>query len=302
LYTDRRIGKEKGYVMAISLGLRLSGVLRGLSFDEVVAFAKDTGLDVLDLPPDPAAMEACRTQGVGIGTVDGIAMGELVSADDAERERAVTALCEQIGGLPKAGAHTLFLCLVPKSNEQAIARSLDYFKDSFPTVAKACEASGVRIAFEGWPGPTPYQHTLGYTPEVWRAMFAAVPSPALGLCYDPSHLVRLGIDYLRVLEEFRDRIHHCHGKDTALLPEGHYLYGHDFPALDPVPRFSGGAWRYCVPGAGTANWATIADALERVGYAGCVSIELEDRRYTGSVENEQRGIRAAYAHLAVHFR
>jgi hypothetical protein len=33
-----------------------------------------------------------------------------------------------------------------------------------------------------------------------------------------------------------------------------------------------------------------------------VSIELEDRRYTGSVENEQRGIRAAYAHLAVHFR
>ncbi|HXT35642.1 MAG TPA: sugar phosphate isomerase/epimerase family protein [Chloroflexota bacterium] len=288
--------------MAISLGLRLPGVLRSLPLAEVAALAQDVGLDALDLPADSAAIEACRTQGIGIGTVDGIVMGELVSADDAERGRAVTALCEQIGGLAKTGVHTLFLCLVPKSNEQSIAQSLDYFKDSFPTVAKACEAAGTRIAFEGWPGPTPYHHTLGYTPEVWRAMFDAVPSSALGLCYDPSHLVRLGIDYLRVLEEFRERIHHCHGKDTALLSEGRYLYGQDFPALDTVPRFSGGAWRYCVPGAGTANWAMIADALERAGYDGCVSIELEDRRYTGSVENEQRGIRAAYAHLASHFR
>src|SRR6185437_1003689 len=280
----------------------LPGVLRSLPLAEVAALAQDVGLDALDLPADSAAIEACRTQGIGIGTVDGIVMGELVSADDAERGRAVTALCEQIGGLAKIGVHTLFLCLVPKSNEQSIAQSLDYFKDSFPTVAKACEAAGTRIAFEGWPGPTPYHHTLGYTPEVWRAMFDAVPSSALGLCYDPSHLVRLGIDYLRVLEEFRERIHHCHGKDTALLPEGRYLYGQDFPALDTVPRYSGGSWRYCVPGAGTANWAMIADALERAGYDGCVSIELEDRRYTGSVENEQRGIRAAYAHLASHFR
>ncbi|HVA89565.1 MAG TPA: sugar phosphate isomerase/epimerase, partial [Chloroflexota bacterium] len=238
--------------MAISLGLRLPGVLRGLPLEEVIGFALDVGLDALDLPADfSSAAAACRTRGVRIGTVDGIGTGGLISADDAEREQAVAAIGGQIGTLAEAGIHTLFLCLVPKSNDQSITRSLAYFKDSFPTVAKACEASGVRIAFEGWPGPTPYHHTLGYTPEVWRAMFSAVPSPALGLCYDPSHLVRLGIDYLRVLDEFGDRIHHCHGKDTALLPEGQYRYGHSAPALDTVARFSGGAWRYCVPGAGT---------------------------------------------------
>lgn len=289
--------------MAIALGLRLPGVLRSLSIDEVVAFALDSGLDALDLPADFAvAAEACRARGLRIGTVDGLAMGELISPDDSERERAVATICEQIGLMAQAHIQTLFLCLVPKSNDQPIARSLTYFKESFPAVVKACEASGVRIALEGWPGPTPYHHTLGYTPEVWRAMFSAVPSPALGLCYDPSHLVRLGIDYLRVLEEFGDRIHHCHGKDTALLPEERYLYGQAAPALAAAPRFSGGAWRYCVPGAGEVNWAMIADALDQLNYQGCVSIELEDQRYTSSVENEQRGIVHALAHLAAQFR
>ena len=105
-----------------------------------------------------------------------------------------------------------------------------------------------------------------------------------------------------MLEEFGDRIHHCHGKDTELLPEARYLYGDAAPALTKAPRFSGGAWRYCVPGAGAVNWATIAYELERAGYQGCVSIELEDARYAGSVQAEQRGVRKAFEHLAQHFR
>jgi sugar phosphate isomerase/epimerase len=132
-------------------------------------------------------------------------------------------------------------------------------------------------------------------------MFAAVPSPAFGLNYDPSHLMRLGIDYLRVLDEFKDRIYHCHGKDTALLSEAQYLYGHFPPALAKAPPFSEGAWRYCVPGDGAVDWGQVAYALEQAGYAGCVSIELEDARYWGSLEKEQAGIAKAYRHLAHHF-
>ncbi len=228
--------------------------------------------------------------------------GELISAQDAVREGAVTALCDQVAAMAGQGLDTLFVCLVPQESDQSIAHSLEYFKDSFPAVARACEASGVRIAFEGYPGPPPHYNTLGYTPEVWRAMFAAVPSAALGLCYDPSHLVRLGIDYVRVLEEFRDRLYHCHGKDTALLPEQRYLYGNASPALSEAPACSGGAWRYCVPGAGTVDWAAVAEALERSGYAGCVCIELEDARYDGSDEAERRGVLKAMEHLARFFR
>jgi sugar phosphate isomerase/epimerase len=133
-------------------------------------------------------------------------------------------------------------------------------------------------------------------------MFTAVPSAAIGLNYDPSHLVRLGIDYVRVLEEFKDRVYHCHGKDTALLPEQQYLYGHFPPALGTSPRFSAGAWRYCIPGAGAVDWSRVAYMLDQSGYDGCISIELEDVRYWGSLELEQQGIRAAYQHLAQYFR
>lgn len=289
--------------MAVSLGLRLPGAIGRLPVDEIVAFAREAGLDVLDLPANFApAVGPCRAGGLGVGSVDGVVAGELISADEGTRAQAVESLSRQVAMMSQAGLHTLFLCLVPKSDAQPIAQSFAYFTDSFPAVALACEAAGVRIAFEGWPGPAPHYHTLGYTPELWRAMFAAVPSHALGLCYDPSHLVRLGIDYLRVLEEFGERIVHCHGKDTALLPEGQYLYGVANPVLHDTPRFSGGAWRYCVPGMGEVHWARVADGLERAGYSGCVSIELEDGRYTGSVAAEQRGVRTALAHLAHHFR
>jgi sugar phosphate isomerase/epimerase len=289
--------------MPISLGVRLTGDMRRMSIDDVVTFAGTVGLDAVDVPADFSAwIEPCRSGGLRVGSVDGVASGDLISPDDAVRERAVNRIRDQVAGMAKGGLRVMFLCMVPRDNNQTIARSMDLFRDSFPSVAAACEASGVRIAFEGWPGPSPYHHTLGYTPEVWRAMFSAVPSPALGLCFDPSHLIRLGIDHLRVLEEFGDRIHHCHGKDTALLPEPYYLYGHLGPALSEPPDYSGGSWRYCIPGTGLADWAAIAEALERRGYAGCVCIELEDSRYAEPLDNEQRGVRKALAHLAEHFR
>ena len=37
--------------------------------------------------------------------------------------------------------------------------------------------------------------------------------------FDPSHLIRMGIDPLRFLEEFIDSVYHVHGKDTEILAE-----------------------------------------------------------------------------------
>ena len=288
--------------MTITLGMRIPDDLRALPIQEVAAFAHTTGLAALDLPHlDPEAVDACRALGLGIGSVDGVVSGALIDPHEEARERAVAALLAQIAAMAGSEAKVLFLCLVPQDTGQTIARSLALFKDSFPSIATACEAAGVRIALEGWPGQSPACNTLGYTPEVWRAMFRAVPSGALGLCYDPSHLVRLGIDYLRVQEEFGDRIVHCHGKDTELLAEGLYRYGHLAAALDEVPEFSEGSWRYCIPGTGRVDWAAVAFGLEQTGYQGCVSIELEDARYCGSPDKERQGIRKAFLHLAQHF-
>lgn len=288
--------------MAVSIGMLIPPKLYAQGITSVVPWASSIGIQALDLPEDwQGAAAVCRAHHLRVGAVTGTGMGRLISADDAVREAAVVRLSEQIRAMAAAGARVLFLCLVPEDRTQRLAESLAIFRDTFPTIVQVLEASGVRAVFEGWPGPPPVYPTLGYTPEQWRAMFATVPSSALGLNYDPSHLVRLGIDYRRVLDEFKDRIYHCHAKDTALLSEAQYRYGYLPSAFDRSPPFGGGAWRYCVPGDGVIDWSMIAYTLDQAGFDGCMSIELEDARYSGTVEREQQGIIKAYQHLAHHF-
>ena len=288
--------------MATPIGTLISPRLAAEGMESVAAWARSIGLAALDLRADfQDAARLCTAQGLRIGAVDAAQPGALISPDEQTREAAVDAVKAQIQGMAEVEARVLFMCLVPQDRAQPIADSLAIFRETFPAIAAACEAAGVRVVFEGWPGPAPYYPTLGYTPETWRAMFEAVPSPALGLNYDPSHLVRLGIDYMRVLDEFKERIYHCHGKDTALLDEPQYLYGHLPPALSKPPAFGGGGWRYCVPGDGVVDWGQVAFVLEQAGFDGCVSIELEDARFWGTLDKEQQGITRAYRHLARYF-
>ncbi|GMA61718.1 hypothetical protein GCM10025859_21580 [Alicyclobacillus fastidiosus] len=94
---------------------------------------------------------------------------------------------------------------------------------------------------------------------------------------------------------------HCHGKDTELLPEQQYLYGNLNARLDSLPAFSEGSWRYCIPGDGEIDWNRLAYRLQTINYTGCISVELEDARYWGSIEQELKGITKAFTYLAQYF-
>ena len=72
-----------------------------------------------------------------------------------------------------------------------------------------------------WPGGK----NLATSPEVWRALFEALPSANLGLNFDPSHLVWQHIDYVRCVREFGRRIVHVHAKDTRIDPDKLYEVG-----------------------------------------------------------------------------
>ena len=293
---------EEAASMPVAIGTLIPPKLAARGGEFVAAWAKEIGLQALDLPVDFVELaRACRAQGLRVGAVMAAGGGKLLSADEATRGEAVERLRAQIRSMPEAGATVGLLVLVPDDHSQKIADSLAIYRETCPAIAAECESAGVRLAIEVWPGPAPYYPALGYTPETWRAMFEAVPSAAIGLNYDPSHLVRLGIDYLRALDEFKERIYHCHGKDTALLSEQQYLYGHLPPALSKSPAFAAGGWRYCVPGDGVVDWSKVAFELEQAGFDGCVGIELEDARYWGSLEKEQQGIAKAHRHLARYF-
>lgn len=281
------------------IGMRIPGMGREMGFEGVVEWAAKVGLGSIDLPEvDRKMRKVCDDAGIGVGSVDWGAGGGLLSKDTATRRKAVTIMKKRIRGAAAYGSGVVFLCLNPDDSSQSRADSLEVFKKVYPGVVAEAEKAGVYLAIEPYPGGGPTYPNLGCTAETLRAVFDAVPSEHLGICYDPSHFIRIGVDYQRILVEFGHRIRHVHAKDTELLDDGKYLYGCLGQSFGKKRYGHGeGWWRYCIPGWGTADWRWIVARLEELGYDGPLSIELEDDRYMGSARLNQEGIVAAKEYL-----
>jgi sugar phosphate isomerase/epimerase len=153
--------------------------------------------------------------------------------------------------------------------------NLQLFADRFGPIAEKAAQRGLLIALENWlsvSGHLPFKPiNFGGSPDTWDALFKAVPEKALGLEFDPSHLYWQGIDHIRALHEFRDRIHHVHAKDTEMLPERRYRGG-----------INGDYFRFRIPGYGEINWTHFISALDEIGYTNDIAIEHEDPIYSGA--------------------
>jgi sugar phosphate isomerase/epimerase len=281
----------------MKIGLRIPGALSREPFADFVAWCKAEDFDAIDLGMGDLAAraQAVRDAGLVVGTVDLPGTGKLLSPDEAERKKGQEEGIAAINAMADAGCDKAFCVFFPGDGRQSRRDSFENWKASFPAVAAEAEKRGVRIGVEGWPGPN--NSALGVTPETLRAMFAAVPTEAFGINYDPSHLIRVGVDHKRFLDEFAGRVIHAHGKDTALDAAGAYAYGNIGPTFDKAVGFGGGDWRYTIPGEGDADWAYITYRLAKAGFDGVISIELEDFRYNGSVEGEKRGLNRAKDYL-----
>ncbi|UVI28998.1 sugar phosphate isomerase/epimerase family protein [Paenibacillus spongiae] len=289
--------------MNFKIGMRIPPKMGAEGIGNVAKWAADNGLDVLDVPRlTPEVKAACEAAGIGIGSTDVDYTAQLLSRDEGRRSDAIQGLKKQMTEVSQLGGRVLFMCLVPEDHTLPRHEGFAIWKESFPEIVRHAEQTGLYIAIEGWPGPAPHYATLGCTPEMWRAMFEAIPSNHFGLNYDPSHLVRLGIDYLRALDEFGERVNHCHGKDTEILHEELYESGVLSATFGAKYGFSEGSWRYTIPGHGEVEWGKVAVRLDRLGYKGAIGIELEDHRFWGSLEAERQGILKATEHLAKYFR
>ncbi|PPA70447.1 sugar phosphate isomerase/epimerase family protein [Jeotgalibacillus proteolyticus] len=288
------------------IGMRLSPSIGNEGIEAVAEWASGVGIDVIDVPYyNQEIKSVLEIAGLEVGSIDGIgAVGQtnLLSSDEKIRSEAVSALKNQITEVAELGGKVIFMCLVPDDLNMSRKDAFEIWRKSFPSIVEHAENHDVYIALEGWPGPSPQNPTLGCTPEMLRAMFKVIPSKHFGINYDPSHLVRLGIDYLRFLDEFKDRINYCHGKDTQVLQKELYESGVISSTFDSKYLFSEGSWRYTIPGKGDVDWAEVAVRLEKTGYQGPVSIELEDHYYWGSLEAERKGIMEAKEHLEAHFK
>ena len=181
----------------------------------------------------------------------------------------------------------------PEDPKLPRAENFGYMVESFSALAPAMEEHQARLVIEGWPGSSPWSgpDSLCCTPEGYRSFFEQCPSPAMGVNYDPSHLIRMGIDPLRFLREFADRVYHVHGKDAELLADNLYEYGSEQPpTFGKTFPFGSMSWRYTIPGHGLTSWVEVFRILAAHDYAGCVCIELEDANFNGAEDTERLGI------------
>jgi sugar phosphate isomerase/epimerase len=279
-----------------SIGFRRGGGEWQRDLDELIAWAKSQDLSVIDLGRDgDSGAKAVAAAGLTVGSVDLPAWHGMISADRGRREEAIAQNRAYVQACGEAGVRNYFLVMLPEDASLARQDNFGYMVESFGELAETLEAHRGRIVIEGWPGPG----ALCCTPESYRAFFAQVSSPSMGINYDPSHLIRMGIDPLRFLDEFIDRVFHVHGKDTALLDENLYEFGHEQPATFAKPRpYAGMVWRYTIPGHGVTRWVDVLTRLEAGGYDGAICVELEDANFHGSAEAEQQGIVLGAQHLA----
>jgi len=134
--------------------------------------------------------------------------------------------------------------------------------DVLGPIAEKAEANSVKLAFEIW------WATNVRNLDNWQTLFDTIPSMALGLNFDPSHLYWQGIDIYMAIDEFGDRIYHTHAKDCEVKEH----------VLRRVGNQEERAWwRYVIPGFGAIDWGLYLSALRGVGYDGVLSIEHEDK-------------------------
>ena len=206
----------------------------------------------------------------------------------AEQERAVAiAHLKQVMRAARLLRLDTVSTFVGRDWKKSVDENWPMFLALWPDLVRFAEDQGVRIAIENcpmlftadeWPGGK----NLASSPAIWRRMFEAIPSPAFGLNYDPSHLVWQRQDYLAPLEQFRERIFRIHVKDAAVDQERLNQVGILAPPLEfhaPV-----------LPGRGDIDWRRFFAALAKIGYDNYATVEVEDRRYEADEEQRKRAL------------
>lgn len=263
---------------------------------KVAAWAKSTGFNALDVGRNgDVAGKVVKDAGLKVGSVDLKEWNAMLSPDAGKRKAAVETNAAYVAAVAAAvGPANHFVVMLPEDPAKPRKENFAWMVESFAALAPTMEKHNARLVIEGWPGPG----ALCCTPETYRAFFKAVPSKSMGVNFDPSHLIRMGIDPQRFLGEFTDRVGHVHGKDATLMLDLMYELGWEQPAtFHKGFGFGAHVWRYTIPGHGQFNWVEGFKTLTAAGYQGCVCVELEDENFNGTESGEQLGLRLGRDYL-----
>ncbi len=156
----------------------------------------------------------------------------------------------------------------PPTDQKFLQRGFDDFASRWLPILNAFDAAGVNFALEVHPTEIAFDIA---TAE--RALDAVRGHPRFGFNYDPSHLGYQGVDYVRFIRTFANRIFHVHVKDVWW---GHGdgrigVFGGHIDFGNPS-RY----WDFRSPGHGDIRFEDVIVALNDIGYRGPLSVEWED--------------------------
>ena len=255
------------------------------NLDNVISFAKGNGfegIDVSDLPADQ--IRPILAAKLRVGSVDLKRPWEAIaSADPAKRKDAVAAAAAHIKSVAALGIRNFFTVIFPDDDSRDRKENFKLAVEGYSRLAESIAGADARIVIEGYPGSYPHYPAMCCTPESLRAFFKETASDRLAINFDPSHLIRMGIDPARFLEEFAGRVGHVHAKDTQIIHEGLYEFGNLQPATFAEPRLYGGYhWRVLRP----RPWHGPMD--NAASDAQGIEIRRNDQRGTGGREFQRQ--------------
>ena len=294
----------------------VTAILPDLSFEEVLAFAAQTGYDCVEVMCWPVGKAERRYAGVthldvtrldekgaaeirALAEASGVSVSGLgyypnpLTPDQEEGEVFVDHIRKVIRASALLGVRRMNT-FIGRDWTKSVDDNWPRFMEVWPPIIAYAEGQGVKIGIENcpmfftgdeWPGGK----NLAHTPAVWRRMFEAIPSDHFGLNYDPSHMVWQMMDYLKPMRDFRDKLHHIHAKDVRL----------DRHRLDEVGIMAHPLEFHTpkLPGLGEVDWGKFVSVLTDTGYDGPVCVEVEDRAYEGSLEARKASLRQSHDYL-----
>lgn len=229
------------------------------------------GIDLTRLASDVRRLLDQQGAGAIISSV-GIYGNPLVDARVAEGFAALVDAAESFGCRLVCG-------FAGRIVDRPVPDSMPKFREVFTPLAKRAEDRGVRIAFENCDMRGTWETgdwNIAHAPAAWEMMFDAVPSPALGLEWEPCHQMVSLIDPLPQLRNWAHKVFHLHGKDATVLWD--------------VVRTNGirGGKQFVyhrTPGFGDTNWSDVITILRLAGFRGSIDIEgWHDPVYRGEFE------------------
>jgi sugar phosphate isomerase/epimerase len=268
------------------------------SVASLAQWASSVGFELLDVPTIAVAeLGDLSKHGIRLGTADLQDFGRLMANDPADRAARIKQNVDHVRMLGAAGIKLFFSVVIPGDPNAKRADNHKLAVETYAPIAEAAASIGGFVVLEGWPGMDPILPSLACTPETVRSMLKEIPR-GLALNYDPSHLIRLGVDHIRFLKEFAPHVKHVHGKDTDLDADALYEFGTQQPTFARPHGFGGATWRYTIPGHGLTRWTEAFTILKSAGYAGGVCIELEDEHFNGTEAGEKLALTTSAAFLA----